>query len=314
MVLAYPVKPIHPSPVVRWNNGNLSATRQFLVPSENVEEFIEYLLTTSGGCGLPTTFPGWPTVFVDNIEANPISPCCFATPGGLGYLEDPATELEGYPSENASESTQDANDTCWWKVVVGYATKQVIAGQSGVREGTWVTFGRNMSGTTVTLPNRNLYWEGTVENPKEDARSHIFLPLADIDIAWNFVDEGDLCEIEDNLLSIQGTINNAAYGGNLFPTACGNPWEAGTLLFAGYSVFTEVGTRSIFGSYCTAVETKRTLNMSFKLRRVFSFAGGPFGWNYEYYDGSKSAHGWMRVVDASGNPRYNATDFSNIFV
>jgi hypothetical protein len=250
-------------------------------------------------------------VFVDNIEAMPISACCFATPDGLGYLKDPATELEGYPSSGGS----DANDTCWWKVTVGYATKEVIAGQSGVREGTWLTFSRNMSGTNVSLPNRNLYWEGTGEQPKEDARSHVFLPLGDIDVAWNFVDEDDLCSTEANLLTMQGTINSAAYGSSLFPVDCTNPWEAGTLLFAGYSVFTEIGTRSIFGSYCTAVETKRTLNMSFKLKRFFYFGStAAYGWNYEYYDGSKSTPGPMRVVDINGNPRYKSTNFANLFI
>ena len=313
MALPYPVKPVHPSPVVRWNNGNLSATRQFLVPSEFVDDFMEYLITSTGfagTCGLPTTFPGWGSVFVDTMEATPISPCCFATPSGLGYLEDPATELEGY----GSGSMSDANDTCWWKVTVGYATKEIITGQSGVRAGTWVTYNRNMSGTVITLPSRNLYWETSGEQAKEDMRAQMFLPLADINLQWNFVDEDDLCTTEANLLTMQGTINNAAYGSNVFSGACSSPWETGTLLFLGYSTSLEVGTKRIFGSYCTAVETKRTLSMSFKLRRFYALNGSALGWNYDYYDGSDATAGWDRLVDASGNPRYTSTSFANLFI
>jgi len=312
MELPYPVKPIHPSPVVRWTNGNLSATRQFVVPSENVDDFIEYMLTTSGGCGLPTTFPGWPTVFVDNIEASPISACCFATPDGLGYLKDPATELEGYPSSGGS----DANDTCWWKVIIGYATKEVLAGQSGVREGTWVNYERNMSGEVVSIPSRNLYWDAfPTEQIKDDARGQIFVPLADINMSWNFVDEADMCEIESSLVLMQGKVNNAAYGSFLFPGECSDPWEPETLLFLGYSTSLEVGTRRIFGSYCTAVESKRTLNVAFKMRRVYGLgANTVVGWNHDYYDGSKSTAGWYRPIDSSGNYKYPSATFANIFI
>ena len=315
MVLPYPVKPIHPSPVVKWNNGNLSATRQFVVPSENVDDFIEYLLDSGTGCGLPTTFPGWPRVFVDTIEANPISPCCFVTPGGLGYLENPATDLEGYPSvETGSNVGLDANETCWWKVVVGYTTREVIAGQSGVREGTWLSFNRNMSGELISIPTRNMKWASNNEPILADSHPTIFVPLADINVDWHFIDAADLCATEINLLTMQGTVNNAAYGSNFFPSACSNPWEAGTLLFLGYSVTTEIGTKSIFGSYCTAVETKKSLSMSFKMRRIYGFNGAAYGWNYDYYDTNKGTPGWDRVVDQFGNPKYKSTNFGNIFI
>jgi len=313
MALPYPVKPVHPSPVVRWQNGNLSATRQFLVPSEFVDDFMEYLLTSTGyagTCGLPTTFPGWGSVFVDTMEATPISPCCFATPSGLGYLEDPATELEGY----GSGSLSDANDTCWWKVTVGYATKEIITGQSGVREATWVTYNRNVSGSVVTLPNRNLYWATSGNQIKDDSRAHFFLPMADINLQWNFIDEADLCATETNLMTMEGKINDAAYGSAIFSGACASPWEAGTLMFLGYSTSLDAGTKRIFGSYCTAVETKRTLNLSFKLRRIYALNGAALGWNYDYADESYGTPGWDRVVDISGNNRYQSTSFGNLFI
>lgn len=300
----------------------LSATRQFAVPSENVDDFIEYMLSNELGCGLPSTFPGFPGVFVDSIEATPISPCCFVSPLGLGYLTDPVLELEGYPSaDTGGGAGQDANETCWWRVNIEYVTKEVIPGQDGVREGTWVTYERNMSGELITIPSRNLYWAG-VENAygdpeqvKDDARSSLLLPLADITLNWNFVDAADLCEIENNLVTMIGTVNNAAYGDSIFPGSCAAPWAPETLLLLGYATTTEVGTKRVFGSYCTAVESKRTLKVSFKGKLILGYgAFGVLGWNHDYYDGSLGTPGWYMQVDQFGNPKYKGTNFNNIFI
>lgn len=319
MVLPYPVKPIHPSPVVNWNNGILTATRQFVVPSENVDDFILYLLDADDGvCGLPTTFPGWDRVFVDSIEATPISPCCFVTPDGLGYLQDPATELEGYPSPGASQSDSDANNTCWWKVVVGYQTKEFIAGQDGVREGTWLTYDRNISGFMASIPSRNLYWASTGLQVRDDTRVNTFIPTGDINISWHFVTEADMCEIEPNLYAVQGCVNSTVWGDVVFPGGCFNPWPQETLLYTGYSTSAEIGTKRVFGSYCTTIETKRTLSLSFKWRQQYGLDESGrvaiYGWNHEYNDTNVGAVGWDRVVSASGKPLYDLANFSNLFI
>lgn len=315
---SYPIKPLHPSPVGSWQNGSLNVTRQFKVPCQHVVQFIEDMLTTGGEiCGLPSTFPGWPNVFVDTISWEPLDTCCFRTPDGLGYITDPTTELEGYGDE-LSNST-DIEETCWCKVIVRYGTRLVTPGQSGVREGTWVTYSRNVSGTSFTLPTKNLYWEGTDQQLRHDAQVHKFVPMADIVIDWHFVDEAEMCFTETNLMEMQGRVNSNAYGGFIFPGSCTDMWEPETLLFLGYSTQLDIGSKSIFGTYCTAVEMKRSLRLQFKMKRVYGFeavTADPLvaGWNHAYYDGNCSTPGWMRVVDGLGNPEYEVVSFANIFL
>lgn len=315
----YPIVPVHPSPVGSWQNGSLNVTRQFKVPCGNVIEFIEDMLTTGGDiCGLPSTFPGWPLVFVDTISWEPLDTCCFRTPDQLGYLTDPTTQLEGYGSDSGSVSPED-DDVCWCKVTVKYATRVVTPGQSGVREGTWVTYSRNMSGTAFTIPSRNLYWEGIGEQLRHDTQAHKFVPMADIVLDWHFIDETDMCFTEDNLLEMQGRVNSNTYGGFLFPGVCSDIWVPETLLFLGYSTQLDIGSKSVFGTYCSAVEMKRSLKLQFKMMRVFGFeavTGDPLvaGWNHSYYDGNCNTPGWRRVVDQFGNDKYESVNFSNIFL
>lgn len=315
----YPIRPIHPSPIVTWRNGMLNAVRQFQVPTEYVDEFIEDMLSTGGSaCGLPGTFPGWPLVFIDEIRTEPISPCCMVSPGGEGVLTNPLTELEGYPLSGSVSDDPNNGEWCWSKVVVTYNTREVLAGQSGVREGTWVTYDRNMSGEMTTLPGRNLYWEGSSLPIKHDTDVAKFVPLGDINLNWAFVEEDDMCETETNLLTMQGRVNDAAWGGFLFPGVCSDMWPAETLLFLGYSTSLEIGSRAIFGTYCSAVEKKRTLKLAFKLRRIFAFdavtGGSVVGWNHRFYDGGQLASGWRRIVDENGDPQYESTSFANMFI
>lgn len=314
---AYPIKPIHPSPVGAWTNGNLGVTRQFLVPCTNLESFIQDMLNAGGSvCGLPSTFPGWPLVFVESINWEPMAACCMSTPGMSGVLTNPTTQLEGYPSQQVGS---DEGEECWCKVTIRYATREVLAGQSGVREGTWVTYERQMSGEMITLPNRNLYWEGTTEQLRHDAHPHKFIPLGDIVVNWNFISEEDMCFTETNLQTMQGTVNSAAYGGFLFPGVCANIWLPETLMFLGYSTSLSIGSKSIFGTYCTAVEKHRSLKLQFKSKRVYGFdaesgEAAVIGWNHRYYDGNIATPGWYRVVDNLGKPNYDLVNFSNIFL
>lgn len=314
---SYPIKPIHPSPVGSWQNGNLSVTRQFLIPCGHVVQFIEDMLTTGGDiCGLPSTLPGWPLVFVDTITWDPIDACCFRTPNQNGFLTDPTTELEGY---GTTSDSADDEETCWCKVIVKYQTRSITTGQSGVREGTWVTYNRNVSGTAFTIPSRNLYWEGIGERLRHDTQAHKFVPMADIVLDWHFIDEADMCFTEDNLLEMQGRVNSNTYGGFLFPGVCSDIWVPETLLFLGYSTQLDIGSKSVFGTYCSAVEMKRSLRLQFKMMRAFGFeaiTGDPLvaGWNHSYYDGNCNVSGWRRVVDEFGNPKYESVSFSNIFL
>jgi len=316
MPLAYPVKPIHPSPVVSWNNGNLTATRQFVVPSEYVDDFIEYLLNSSTVCSLPTTFPGWSSVFVDSIQAEPISPCCFVSPDGLGYLEDPAEDLEGYPSVGASGSggLNDANDTCWWKVVVGYQTKEITPGQSGVREGTWLSYDRSMSGSMESIPSAKLFWESNGALVREDSRAAIFVPVGDINVIWNFVTWEDMCEIEPQLLYAQGKVNDSAWGAITLLDGCASPWPAECVLFFGYNTSYAIETKKSFGSYCVSIDAKRNLSLNFKLRMLRQ-GSSVYGWNYKYNDDpTAGSTGLDRPLTASGATMYQTANFNNIFV
>lgn len=313
---SYPIKPIHPSPRVRWQNGNLQATRQFMVPAENVEQFYEDLLNGGNACGLPTAFPGWPLVLVDSIDSEPMDPCKFASPDGSGVITDPSTELEGYPSLDGSAMPASEANYSWWRVTVTYVTRNVLTGQDGVREGTWVTYERSVSGQVVRVPNTSIYFNATGEALKFDSGSHVLRPLGDIIIRWNFIDEADLAATEQNLMELEGKVNDDAYGAVFFPGSTTDVFEPETLLFIGYTTSLEAGTRSLFGTYCTAIEQKRTLMMQFKYQRVDLPAGGYGGWNHRFYDGFVAQPGFARVSRSPTTdiPVYPLADFQTLFV
>jgi len=333
----YPIKPIHPSPVLTWSGGLLSAVRQLAIPCENVNEFVYDLLNGSGStCGLPTSFPGFPFCFVDTINVQPLCAACLTSPEGAGVITDPTTELEGYPSGAAG--SQDLTG-CECVVTITYATRQVLSGQSGVREGTWITFERDVAGEYAKLPNRSMFWQepgGLIGDPLlHDGEDGIRIPLADLTVTWHFVEEADMCFTEGNLLTMQGRVNANAYGAIFFPGSCTNIYPPETLLFQGYSSTVELSGKSIFGTYCTALERKRSLQLHFAYKEIHSFCtinGGPIvaGWNHAYDDrgrghtgsNSNSASspdigpciGWKRVVDQDGNTKYELISFANIFL
>lgn len=313
---AYPIIPIHPSPKVRWQNGSLTATRQFKIPSEFVDDFIADLLSRGDNCGLPTAFPNWPLVMVDSIDAEPMSACAFKTPTGEG-LTDPSTELEGYPSSDQSNDPGYDINAPWWKVTVNYATKQVVTGQDNVREGTWVTYEANISGEVVQLPANKVYWPNG-ETLKVNAGSQFFATVGDVSIKWNFIDESDFALTTENLGLLQNTVNDDAYGAVFFPMSGTDIYPAETLLFMGASTSLEAGTRSVFGTYCVTVQQKRTLNLLFKHRRVLIDPVGPVygGWNHRLYDGYQQSQGWYRVsLSPSSNvPVYRLSDFQTLFL
>lgn len=312
----YPIRPIHPSPRVRWQNGNMQVTRQFMVPAENVEQFYEDLLNGGNACGLPTAFPGWPLVLVDSIDSEPIDACKFSSPDGDGKISDPSTELEGYPSLDGSAMPASENNYSWWRVIVTYVTRNVLTGQDGVREGTWVTYERSISGQAERIPNTSIYCLETGETNKFDSGAHLLFPLGDIVIRWNFIDEQDLDLTEQNLMALQGKVNDDAYGAVFFPGSTTDVFEPETLLFLGYSTSLEAGTRSLFGTYCTAIEQKRTLTLSFKYKRVDVAPGVFGGWNHRFYDGFTATPGFKRVSlsPTTDIPVYPLADFQTLFV
>lgn len=312
----YPIKPIHPSPRVRWQNGNLQATRQFMVPAEFVEQFYEDLLNGGNACGLPTAFPGWPLVLVDSIDSEPISACKFASPDGEGVITDPSTELEGYPSLDGSSLPASEADYSWWKVTVTYVTRNVLTGQDGVREGTWVTYERNVSAEVARIPNTSVYVLASGEAAKFDSGSHMLVSIADIVIRWNFIDEADLAATEQNLMALQGTVNGDPFGAVFFPGSATDIFEPETLLFLGYSTSLEAGTRSLFGTYCTAIEQKRTLTMQFKYKRVEAMDQQYGGWNHRLYDGFQLPKGFYRqsLGETTDIPVYKRGTFQALFL
>jgi hypothetical protein len=314
---SYPIIPIHPSPKVKWQNGNLTATRTFKIQSEFVDDFIGDLLSRGDNCGLPTSFPNWPLVMVDSIDAEPMSACAFVTPTGEG-LTDPSTELEGYPSELSSDDPGFNINGPWWKVTVNYATKQVITGQDNVREGTWVTYEADLAGTVERLPNNKVFYMETGEAVRDDAGSHVLVCTQDINIKWNFIDESDFALTTANLKELQNTVNDDAYGAVFFPMSGTDIYEPETLLFLGASTSLEAGTRSMFGTYCVALQQKRTLSLKFKYKRVTVDESIPEygGWNHRLYAGFAAPNGYKRVslnptVDV---PVYRRADFQTMFL
>lgn len=332
----YPIKPVHPSPVLNWDRGTFSATRQFLIPCENVAEFVYDMLTANAGtCGLPASFPDFPYTFVDTINVEPICAACMTSPEEGGVITNPLTELEGYPSGAAGSQELEG---CECKVVINYVTRQIFEGQSGVREGTWITYEREAAMEVLTLPSRSMFWleaDGEVGDALlPDHQDFLLVPQGDITIAWHFVEEEDLCFTEANLNTMQGKVNANPYGGVLFPGVCADIFPPETLLFMGYTTSLDLSGKAVFGTYCTTIQRKRMLKLHFKYRRIYSFCttnseGIVAGWNHAYDDrgrgrtGSNSTSysasdapciGWKRVVDEDGNPRYDAISFANIFL
>lgn len=327
---SYPIKPVHPSPTLTWTNGVMTAVRQFSMPCESVGEFVYDMLSgNSVSLGIPATFPGFPSVFVETINVEPICGSCLTSPEGAGVITDPTTELEGYPSGASGSQSQDL-EGCECLVIINYNTRVFDSGQEGVREGTYLTYERDASAEYMTLPNRKLYWS-TGRRLSADHRQTVMIAVGDITVTWHFVDEADLCFTEDNLRAMQNHVNGNSYGGVFFPGVCADIFPPETLLFMGYSTSLDLSARSAFGSYGTTVDTKRTLKCHFKYKQLVNLCGlnlGVYGWNHGY-DDTLGQGGYYddpddpdcdgcpavaRITDFCGNNMFPLAQFTNIFL
>jgi len=155
---AYNIRPVHPSPLPRFIDGGFEAVRRFQVAYSDLNTFVGDLTNSGiipGSCIAPTTYPGTTLTYVRNVEIDPNSLCAANFVSGTGGLiTNPSTQLESY--------TGDVT------VIVTYRSVEanlVGDGINGVRNGTWVTYGRDVEAEFTTLPSRGLYWEG--EHPTD---------------------------------------------------------------------------------------------------------------------------------------------------
>lgn len=249
-----------------------TANRTFLVPWEIRIAFAESLV----GYGYPN-FPQ------SRVNALSIQPWHGEDMPPAGTVTDPSIQTAGYPGKYAL-------------ITVGYGpdfTKKTwptaMTKPENIRYGTELRFRVSGSAQFLVLPFGGCKWSDNGVDLTEGDNSRILIPIREIELQWDFVDDPPLDDLDD----LMGTVNNATF------LSC----EPETLLFENYSV------QETFRASALNPHTNRvTIQMR---RRRIKPAVDVYGWNHDYRE---SPVGWAKVLFKSDNePRYKLKTFENIF-
>jgi len=261
-----------------------SATVHFLCKWSERETFLDELAAS--------VHPLWgPSCAVNALSASPFSP-------------------DQAPSEVMSDPTVDdvaymQNDEFNCLVTAQYSTDFSLAPwpcditKPTIPIGTEMVMRVRASSQVIRIPPRMLYSDsnldrsptGYVPNP-DGVQGRLFLPTAEYQLQWYYVDEPPLKTWEEDLY---GRVNETTFLSS----------EPETILFEGADI--EPSTQfQITNPFCF------TVTCHFRKRRVVD-GENIYGWNHEFEE-----HGWERVKmensDGIKVNRYLLEDFSDMFV
>jgi hypothetical protein len=253
------------------SSGN-SANRTFLVPYEIRVAFAEALVGTA-----------YPHLAQTRINSLSIEPWNGADMPPSGTIIDPSFQSSDYPGKFAL-------------ITLGYGpdfTKKVwpteMPKPENIRFGSELRFRVSGSAQFLVLPFGGCKWADNGVTLKDGDNSRILIPIREIELQWDFVDDPPLDDLDD----LMGTVNDSSFLG------C----EPETLLFENYSV------QETFRASALNPHTNRVM---IQMRRRRIKAGVDiYGWNHDYRE---SPVGWAKVLFKSDNePRYKLKSFTNIF-
>lgn len=253
------------------SSGN-KATRQFLIPWENRLAFAQAMVGT-----------GYPNFPQSRVISCGLQPWQGEDMPPSGTVVDPSVQTAGYPGRLALLTFAYGPDF----------TKKTwptdMPKPANIRFGTELRFRVSGSAQFLVLPFGGCKWADNSADLTENDNSRILIPIREIELQWDFVDNPPLNALDD----LMGSVNSGSFMG------C----EAETLLFENYSV-EETFRASPINPHTNRV----TIQMR---RRRIVVGSNVYGWNHDYRE---NPSGWAKVLFKSDNaPRYALKSFTNTF-
>lgn len=157
------------------------------------------------------------------------------------------------------------------------------------RYGTELRYQIRSSSSFLTIPCSATKWEDDATYPvPEDTNAAVLIPMRDIQLQWDFVDNPPITRLED----LQGRVNTDSFLGA--PAEC--------LLFDTYEI-TETFRSGPLNPHTNRV----TINL--KQRKVWNGSGWK-GWNHDYRE---TPAGWAKLLLSDDQPRYKLATFEGMF-
>lgn len=160
------------------------------------------------------------------------------------------------------------------------------------RYGTELRYRMGGSAQFLLIPTKGLEWKipgsgGTTPATDEDQQNRILIPIREVELQWDFVDNVPL----DRLDGLMGKCNSDTF------LSC----AAESVLFETWSM-----EESFRGSASNPHTNRVTINL--RVRKVKA-GTSVYGWNHDY----SAEHGWAKLLFEDGNPRYVPAAFSGVF-
>lgn len=257
------------SPRESLNEGSGStAERRFLIP------FNERLTFAQGLIG--TRYPNMPQTRVVAVDIQPFTEDLVPS----GVIVDPSLATAGYGTQPALVTVKYGPD---------FTKKQWPAKlpKPQFKAGTELRYRLSSSAQFLLIPSKGAKWESDNELLKNTELNRKLIPIRDIEVDWNFVDDPPL----DRLDALVGSVNQTLFLGA----------EPETLLFENYNV------DESFRAAPANPHTNR-VTVCFRKRRIEE-NGNIYGWNHDWRE---DPPGWDKVI-MGGEPRYLLKTFTNTF-
>lgn len=267
------------SPVESFSeSGGPTAVRRLLVPWDQRHVFASYLSNR--------LYPHFPDCRVVSMRCEPHLGQQ-SVPVGPTDILDPAVDTNGYGNKKALLTVNYGPD---------FTSKLWPFNKPEFREGTELRLRVSGSGEFYQVPSSATKWDDDPETPVlETNETAIRISNSLIVVQWDYVDSVPIILLD----GLTGSVNSNTF--------FGSPPE--TILFAEYNV------DEIFKAQPEDSHTNR-ITCVFERRAIDTGKGTPeapdiVGWNHGYRE---DPAGWVKLLLANGEPRYQSYNFTGMFL
>ncbi len=275
------------SPVIEYNDGQLTAQRRFLTEWSDAQPLANEL---TGGIrrvgGLFTlergkTFPRIPELWCNQIRIEPYHPD--NPKGQLGSISNFERQMESYDNGAVVTASYRSRDDSVGGSPFGGLQITLPYGQT-------MSYSESFRYELVTLQNRGLYWDSVaVANQlPADMDTPYTIPIRQIRLTWNFVSDIPSSAISE----ATGNVNSFTFLG----------FAPNTLMFDGADI-----------SRMWRFREDQSENLFWNLAYNFSYRdpdNSGWGWNATY---DPKTGTWRETYNASGFRIHGSSDFETLF-
>lgn len=249
-----------------------SAERRFLVAWQDRLTFAQAIVSNA------TKYPHFPQARVVAVDIQPWTEDLIP----FGTIISPELASSQYGTQPALISVKYGPDFTQKTWPTGFT-------KPSIRFGTELRFQIRSSAKFLLVPAAACKWDDGADIPvPEDVNSVMVIPMRDIQLQWDFVDNPPIALLEN----LQGRINA--------DTFLGSPVE--TMLFESYEI-TE--------TFRAAPNNPHTNRVTIKLTHRKVWTGAAWvGWNHDYRE---TPAGWRKLLLSDNQPRYKLAAFSGMF-